>query len=443
MWSPRYAILSGTCLSLFKEDTCTTLTIQFAITNETSVEILDADKIPRFRLVKPGAESLYLQADSQPTLMRWVINLRSCTVVNPHMSMDMFDIISVIGRGYYGKVMLCSNRETQELVAIKTIHKTQLIEAQKVHTVISERNILGRTNHPFIVALKFAFQTPSKFYLGLEYAPGGELFYLVQRFGFLPIENIRLYIAEIGLALDHLHSLGIIYRDLKLENILLDELGHIKLTDFGLAKVLGPGEKTDSFCGTGEYVAPELVKHDPYGVEVDWWGTGILLYELVTGQTPFTHENRARMFRNILEMRPFYPPDMDPGVREYCELVLEKDPAKRANFARLKSCLLFRGLNWDDILARKKNPIFPQVQIRTAHLSNFDEEFTQEVPLDSAAGNVAGSHEKIDGFSFGGEEMIDKFVESSDPGGTPLISGADGDGQAPSSFDDLPDLGTV
>jgi serine/threonine protein kinase len=418
--------------------------LQFVVTNETAVEILDAEKLPRFRLVKPGSDSLYLQADSQPTLMHWVINLRSCTVVNSHMSMDMFDIVSVIGRGYYGKVMLCSNRETQELVAIKTIHKTQLVEAHKIHTVISERNILGRTNHPFIVSLKFAFQTPSKFYLGLEYAPGGELFYLVQRFGILPIENIRLYLAEIGLALDHLHSLGVIYRDLKLENILLDELGHIKLTDFGLAKVLAPGERTDSFCGTGEYVAPELVRHDPYGVEVDWWGTGILLYELVMGQTPFAHENRARMFRNILEMRPFYPPEMDPGVREYCELVLEKDPAKRAKFDRLRSCSLFSGFNWDDVMARKNAPIFMSVQVETAHLSNFDEEFTQEVALDSAAAIVEGSEEKIAGFSFGGDAMVERLGADLEQPGSPLAMQDDeGFMRAPSSFEDLPDLGNV
>jgi serine/threonine protein kinase len=351
------------------------------------------------------------------------------------MSMEMFEIISVIGRGYYGKVMLCSNRETQELVAIKTIHKEQLVQAQKIHTVITERNVLEKTNHPFIVSLKFAFQTPSKFYLGVEYAPGGELFFLVQRVGLLPLDNIRLYIAEIDLALDHLHSLGVIYRDLKLENILLDENGHIKLTDFGLAKVLGPGEKTDSFCGTGEYVAPELVKHEPYGFEVDWWGTGILLYELMLGQTPFAHENRARMFRNILEMRPYFPADMDPGGREYCELVLEKDPAKRATFPRLKSCLLFRDLDWDAVMQRKVVPIFPPVKVETAHLSNFDEEFTQEVALDSAALGVEGSEQKIAGFSFGGEEMLDRLMESREAGGTLLLSAESP--CAPSSFDEL------
>jgi serine/threonine protein kinase len=358
--------------------------------------------------------------------------------------MEMFDIISVIGRGYYGKVMLCSNRETQELCAIKTIHKKQLVQAKKLHTVISERNILGRTSHPFIVSLKFAFQTPSKFYLGLEYAPGGELFYLVQRVGELPLENIRLYIAEIALALDHLHSLGVIYRDLKLENVLLDETGHIKLTDFGLAKVLQPGETTDSFCGTGEYVAPELVKHERYGFGVDWWGTGILLYELVTGQTPFAHENRARMFRNIVEMAPFYPPDMDAGVKEYCQLVLEKNPAKRADFQRLKSCFLFKGLDWDDVLQRKYTPIFPPVEIETAHLSNFDEEFTQEVALDSAAAVVGGSDEKVAGFSFGGEAMLDRLVDDHEPEGSPLfLQEYDGMVRTPSALEDLSELGNV
>jgi serine/threonine protein kinase len=434
LWASRYAVLSGTCLSLYREEACTSVPLQFMINSDTTIEVLENEKFPRFRLSKPGADPLLLQADVQDTLMRWVLHLRSCTLLNPQISMDMFNIISVIGRGYYGKVMLCSNKETQELVAIKTIHKTRLIQAKKIHTVISERNILGRASHPFIVSLKCAFQTASKFYLGLEYAPGGELFFLMQRMGLLPLRNVRIYIAEIALAIDHLHKLGVVYRDLKLENILLDENGHIKLTDFGLAKELDESDKTGTFCGTGEYVAPELVSRQPYGVEVDWWATGILLYELVTGQTPFAHENRARMFRNIVENKPHFPMDMDPGVREYCELTLVKDPAKRAKFERLKSCLFFRDLDWDLVVQKKVQPIFPPVQLEDAHLSNFDEEFTQEMPLDSQVPGVEGSEQKIAGFSFGGDDILVGLLEDREQLGTPLIPD---DGGTPTSMDGL------
>lgn len=247
-WSRRFASLCANCLSIFKDETCCRLQSTYEITSDTRVEILENEKRPRFKISFVG-ETLSLQCDSNDERLRWVLAIRGCAFPQQApLSMDNFDIIAVIGRGFYGKVMLCQHSETHERVAVKSIRKSTLFQTNKVHTVLSERNVLSRVNHPFIVSLKFAFQTPAKFYLGLEYAPGGELFHYMQTEGCLSLEDIRLYMAEICLALDYLHSHGIIYRDLKPENVLLDADGHVKLTDFGLAKTLRGELWTATFC---------------------------------------------------------------------------------------------------------------------------------------------------------------------------------------------------
>jgi serine/threonine protein kinase len=334
--------------------------------------------------------------------------------------MDDFTIISVIGRGLYGKVMLCEHHETKERVAIKTVHKSRLVQSNKVHTIMTERKILSRVNHPFIVSLKFAFQTPAKFYLGMEYAEGGELFYFLQKHGLPTLEDLRLYTAELMLALDYLHHQGIVYRDIKPENILLDAQGHIKLTDFGLSKELRRGAEASTFCGTSDYIAPEIVKRECYSFPVDWWATGILLYELTCGEPPFTHENRARLFKNICESPVAFPLGIDPGAQEYMELALEKDPAKRAGFNELKNCSLFAGLNWDDVLERRISPTFEMDATAADHLQNFDEEFTQEQAMDSSSAPVSGAAEKLAGFSFANNEVI-PIEEDDDVPMTPLV----------------------
>jgi len=415
-WSKRFCSLSGTTFQCFKDEEMSKLDIEFHVSPQTKVDILLPPQDFKFQLSDDGQETQVYKADSKDQLMRWVLALRGCTFENPNISMSMFRILSVIGRGFYGKVMLCQSNETNEVVAIKTIHKSRLIMSNKVHTVIAERNILAKAAHPFIVSLRFAFQTPSKFYLGLEFASGGELFFHIQKRGSFPIADVRIYIAEIALALNHLHELGILYRDLKPENILLDDQGHIKLTDFGLSKDMDYSDSTNTFCGTSEYLAPEIIKKERYGIGIDWWALGILTYELLFGITPFCHSNRARLFQNIIEKEPAFHPSVSPETIQFITLLLTKDPMKRPTFGRIVELPFFEGMNFDDVLSKKYKPSFiPRVENR-APVNNFDSEFTKETPADSFVMPVMGSAEQFPGFSYVDNRAIDSPLSpNSDP----------------------------
>ncbi|OHT01574.1 AGC family protein kinase [Tritrichomonas foetus] len=405
-FSKRYVVLNGKTLTVYKDDTCKKIDISFEITPNTKINVFERESKSRFQIFYGNNDSIIFEAETTDMMMRWVLAIRGCTYTAPKISIDDFQIISVIGRGFYGKVMLCENKKTKEKVAIKSIHKTRFIQSNKVHTIISERNILLQSHHPFIVSLKFAFQTPSKFYLGLEYAPGGELFHLMKNQTKIPLFDIKIYIAEISLALDYLHKKGIIYRDLKPENILLDAEGHIKLTDFGLAKDLSQTGETATFGGTSEYMSPEIVKHESYEFSIDWWAVGVLMYELLFGRTPFYHENRARLLRNILEKPLLFPENTSADSKEIIQKLLQKDPKQRGNFESIKTSNFFKEIDFDQLLEKKINPSFIPIGKDEAsekiseQLRNFSEEFTQEQPVNSYVMPAIGSVSQIPGFSY-------------------------------------------
>ncbi|EAX89525.1 AGC family protein kinase, partial [Trichomonas vaginalis G3] len=273
----------------------------------------------KFSIETEGStEPLYFRAPSTESLLQWIHALRSCTYTHQSLTIESFKVLSVLGRGNYGKVMLAEKIDSGELFAIKSVHKKRLALAGKVHTMLSERNTLINASNPFIVKLFYAFQNATKFYLVLEYVPGGEMFNYMSTNGAVPLEDARIYAAEIVTALHFLHQNDIIYRDLKPENILLAQDGHIKLTDFGFAKDLSQSEVTKTFCGTNEYLAPEVISRVNYGPAVDWWTLGILLYEMLFQTTPFFHQNTSRMFTRILMDPVVFPKGADPDV---CSLI--------------------------------------------------------------------------------------------------------------------------
>lgn len=382
---------------------------QIAITPETRIDVID-DKNMKFAVKNEGEQDNVFIADNPEQAMSWVIALRAATFDNKvPLTMDSFDILSTIGRGSYGKVMLVQRKTDQRLFAIKTIRKAILVQSHKVHTVFNERNILVKAKHPFIVELLSAFQTEAKFYLVLEYVPGGELFTYVKKRRTLPLVEARLYIAEIGLALEYLHKLGIIYRDLKTENILLGEDGHVKLTDFGLSKDLSFMGVTTSFCGTNEYLAPEIIRREQYSFMVDWWTLGILTFEILYGTTPFSNANRARMFQAITSATPRFPPGADPTVVDFISKLLDKNPKRRAKFSDLQGHAFWDGMNFEDVLEKKISPLYVPV-IKEKEPTNFDPEFTAEPAADSVASPVNEGSTDFTGFSYNNMVEVDESV---------------------------------
>ena len=372
---------------------------EIPIKPDTRIEVID-DKNTKFAIKNQGEQDNIFIADDPEAAMSWVIALRAATFENKvPLTMDSFDILSTLGRGSYGKVMLVQKKSDQKLFAIKSIRKSILVQSHKVHTVFNERNILVKAKHPFIVELLSAFQTEAKFYLVLEYVPGGELFTYVKKKRTLPVVEARLYIAEIGMALEYLHKLGIVYRDLKTENILLGQDGHVKLTDFGLSKDLSFMEVTTSFCGTNEYLAPEIIRREQYSFMVDWWTLGILTYEILFGVTPFSNVNRARMFQAITLSEPRFPPGADPNAVDFISRLLDKNPKKRAKFSDLQSHPFWDGMDFQDVLEKKIQPVYIPV-IKDKEPNNFDPEFTAEPAADSVASPVNEGSTDFTGFSY-------------------------------------------
>merc|ERR1712100_639114 len=233
---------------------------------------------------------------------------------NKPVCKDDFELLKVIGKGSFGKVMQVKKKDDGQIYAMKVLRKEAIIARKQVDHTRAEKAILQKIDHPFIVKLNYAFQTEEKLYMVLDFVNGGELFFHLKKEGKFSEERVRLYSAEIALALHHLHSRDIVYRDLKPENILIDADGHICITDFGLSKEISSDEVTHTFCGTPEYLAPEVLKGQGHGCPVDWWSLGTLIYEMLTGLPPFYSQNINIMYQKILNGELRFPETMSPDA---------------------------------------------------------------------------------------------------------------------------------
>ncbi|KAL7807808.1 kinase-like domain-containing protein [Trichoderma aethiopicum] len=305
------------------------------------------------------------------------------------LSIDDFDLLTLVGKGSFGKVMQVRKKDTGRIYAIKTIRKAKIITRSEVTHTLAERSVLAQINNPFIVPLKFSFQSPEKLYFVLAFVNGGELFFHLSKEGRFDINRSRFYTAELLCALECLHGFNVIYRDLKPENILLDYQGHIALCDFGLCKLeMKDEDSTNTFVGTPEYLAPELLKGEGYGKTVDWWTLGVLLYEMLTGLPPFYDENTNEMYRKILTA-PLNFPGYDvvpPAARDLLTKLLERDPSKRLGVngsTEIKSHPFFHGIDWKKLLQRKYEPAFKPNVANALDTNNFDDLFKNEPAQDS------------------------------------------------------------
>lgn len=329
-----------------------------------------------------------------------------------HLSIDDFDLLKVIGKGSFGKVMQVRKRDTNKIYALKAIRKSYIVSKSEVTHTLAERTVLARVDNPFIVPLKFSFQSSEKLYLVLAFINGGELFYHLQREGRFDLSRSRFYTAELLCALEALHNFDIIYRDLKPENILLDYQGHIALCDFGLCKLnMKDQEKTTTFCGTPEYLAPELLLGQGYTKVVDWWTLGVLLYEMLTGLPPYYDEDVPKMYKKILQDPLRFPDDFDKDAKDLLIGLLCRDPKRRLGYHgsdEIKSHPFFNQLSWKRLKMKGYIPPYKPPVMGAMDTSNFDQEFTREQPVDSVVNDFLSEsvQQQFGGWTYVGSEQL-------------------------------------
>jgi len=334
-----------------------------------------------------------------------------------HVTPNDFEFLSVIGKGSFGRVFLAKQRgDDHKTYAIKVLNKSHVMKKNEVRHVMCERRVLTKTTcHPFLVGLHCSFQTHDKLYLVMDYVNGGELFFHLSREKRFSESRARFYAAEIASALGFLHSHNVIYRDLKPENILLDSEGHIALTDFGLCKE--DAEFATTFCGTPEYLAPEVLQRRAYDRMVDWWCLGAVLYELLFGLPPFYSKDRTTMFDWTMNKQLEFKSNVtvSPAAKDLLTKMLAKNKEERLgsvkDFEEIRSHEFFASINWTLLDQRKIDPPFiPNIRNKLTDTSNFDPNFTSILITDSvtrpvhphglAASVIAADRAAFEGFSY-------------------------------------------
>ena len=268
--------------------------------------------------------------------------MRSSILVHSRKQTDVkledFKLKVVLGRGTFGKVYLAELKQTKTLYAIKSIRKDVLLEYDQVNNTKLEKDILFSCDHPFLVGMDYLFQSQLRLYFIMPFVKGGELYKVFQKQKRFTEEIVKFYAAQIAMAIGYLHDQGIAHRDLKLENILIDSDGYLKIIDYGLAKMIGQEELSMSFCGTPEYLAPEMVNRTGHDKNVDWWALGVLIYEMLIGVTPFYNRNRNMLLMKIKNGKVIFPDraryriDYSDEIVDLIVKLLHKDKEQRLGY---------------------------------------------------------------------------------------------------------------
>uniref|UniRef100_A0A3Q3AAL3 Protein kinase C n=1 Tax=Kryptolebias marmoratus TaxID=37003 RepID=A0A3Q3AAL3_KRYMA len=341
------------------------------------------------------------------------------TIQVPRLGISDFTFLQVLGKGSFGKVMLAKLNDRDCVFAIKVLKKDIILQDDDVECTMTEKRVLSLARcHPYLTQLYCCFQTPDRLFFVMEFVNGGDLMFHIQKSRKFEEVRARFYTAEITSALMFLHSKGIIYRDLKLDNVLLDKDGHCKLADFGMCKEgMFEGVATGTFCGTPDYIAPEILQEMLYGPSVDWWALGVLLYEMLSGHAPFEAENEDDLFESILNEEIVYASWLSTEAVDILKAFLTKNPVRRLGCVPLEggenaviSHAFFASIDWDKLNRREIEPPF-KPRIKTPEdVNNFDPDFTQEeptlTPIDDPA-IPAINQEEFRNFSFTSPELLE------------------------------------
>lgn len=391
--------------SYFKSEDAKDLERELTISATLSCELKQRNSKINM-VLQPENEKKVIFIGEDDVIKSWFATIKALVITEQfsndsyEYSMNNFEHIAVIGRGAYGKVSLCREKDTEQLFAIKSMHKQYLVKVRKEHTAFNEKMALVKLKHPFFVQFYFAFQTPSKIYIGLEYISGGDLFYHMERVGHFSEFNTMIYIAETAIALNFLHSRNMIYRDLKTENVLLDKDGHIKLSDFGLIKNYADTQLASTFCGTPYYVAPEMIQNKAYNNKVDWWSLGVLMYELLYGRMPFQDSNGSKLYAKILKESVVFPTDATSVQKSLINGLLEKDPSKRLTFNDIKVHPFFRGIPFEHFENKMIEPTYVPKESPDGFPVNFHPMYLNDDNSDSEGVPLDGNLDPFQGFSF-------------------------------------------
>eukprot|EP00347_Sterkiella_histriomuscorum_P004331 403360851 len=336
------------------------------------------------------------------------------------VSKEDYTLIQVIGTGSYGKVLLVKKKTNGNLYAMKILKKKQIRKQKQVKNTWTERKILEKIDHPFIVKMNSAFQTEKKLFFVLDYCPGGELFFYISQIGRFKEQSAKFYAANILLALECLHENGIIYRDLKPENILIDKDGFAKLTDFGLSKDNFMGDQlANSFCGTAEYLAPEVLNKKGYSYSCDWWSFGCVVYEMLSAIPPFYSKKRAEIYDKIKFKNPNFYHYHSATATDLISKLLDKDPSKRLGYQsdaqEIKEHPFFADVDWDKMMLKQLATPYKPILEGKDDTKHFDQDICN-MPIDSPVEDSFGNQQSdcrssnlnddFEGFSFVAETLL-------------------------------------
>ena len=343
------------------------------------------------------------------------------------LSENDFNPISLIGKGSFGNIYLVRFNRNKSLYAMKVLSKSLIRQQNQENNTKSERDLMIKINCPFIVNVKYAFQNETKLFLVQEFVQGGDLFFHLHLFPKFSDEKTKFYVIELVMALDFLHKNNMIYRDLKPENILIGIDGHIKITDFGLSKILLNYDKTYTICGTVQYVAPEILGGEGYNESVDWWSLGCIMFEMLTGRFPFRFSKSGKLSLEVYKKPIKFPDYINDNAKDLISKLLDQDPKKRLGNGinggdDVKAHPYFNGVNWEEAWDKKLNPPYiPKVK-NDLDIKYFEKTYTEEPIYNGKMDSLSNDDEEGEieenykGFTYVGScDELKDIVKDSDP----------------------------